>query len=120
MAVNLNGRFSKDLNGDLGDKQVKSTEERVELGDLDTTCRSRDPDPEETRVKWSHRWDFTLSALGYVVGFGNVLRFPYIAYENGGGSFLIPYTVMLFLIGLPLFFLEVAIGQYHHKGKRAN
>ena len=82
----------------------------------DQILPSGNTDSEDTRVKWSHRWGFTLSALGYVVGFGNVLRFPYLAYTNGGGSFLIPYTVMLFLVGLPLFFLEVTIGQYSNKG----
>ena len=82
-----------------------------------TTVVARDPpNPEEERVKWSHNWGFTLSTLGYVVGFGNALSFPSIAYKNGGGSFLIAYTVMLFLIGLPLFFLEVTIGQFSHKG----
>ena len=116
MSANCNVGFSGDLNGDHGDKAIKSVEEKVELGDMDKTDRPMDPDQEDAQVKWSHSWDFTLSALGYVVGFGNMLRFPYLAYKNGGGSFLIPYTIMLFLIGLPLFFLEVTIGQYSNKG----
>ena len=109
------------ISGDLGHKSVGVGEE-IELGDRAKDAeKKRDPEWQvelvvETRLKWSHSWDFTLSALGYVVGFGNVLRFPYLAYRNGGCSFLIPYTIMLFLIGLPLFFLEVAIGQYSHNG----
>ena len=108
MAAELNDGNTKDLNVGHGE----------ELRDLGTTTeQTRDPtDSEEAPMKWRHSWDFTLSTLGYVIGFGNVLRFPYLAYRHGGGSFLIPYTIMLFLVGLPLFFIEVTIGQYNYKG----
>ena len=43
---------------------------------------------------------------------GNIWRFPYVAYNNGGGTFLVPYVLMLFLIGLPSLFVEQSIGQY--------
>ena len=102
-------------NGNTKDPNIDHGEELVDLGT--TTKETRDPtNPEEAPMKWSHSWDFTLSALGYVIGFGNILRFPYLAYKNGGGTFLIPYAIMLFLIGLPLFFIEVIIGQYNNKG----
>ena len=108
MVAELNNGNTKDLNVGHGD-------ELVDLGT--TTKETRDPtDPEEAPMKWSHSWEFTLSTLGYVISFANVLRFPYLAYKNGGGSFLIPYTIMLFLVGLPLFFVEVTIGQYNYKG----
>jgi len=70
----------------------------------------------EKREKWGRKADFILSSLGYCVGFGNVWRFPYLAYKNGGASFLIPYFLMLFLNGVPLFFLELAIGQWFSSG----
>lgn len=58
-----------------------------------------------------------MSHLAYIaVGFGNIWRFPSLAYSYGGGAFFIPYILALFLIGIPVLFLEIALGQYFQRG----
>ncbi len=63
------------------------------------------------RENWSSRTGFILAAVGSAIGLGNVWRFPYICYENGGGAFLIPYFFALFTCGFPLLMVEFAMGK---------
>ncbi|XP_035214441.1 sodium- and chloride-dependent glycine transporter 2-like [Stegodyphus dumicola] len=72
-----------------------------------------------SRGNWGSKWEFLLSCVGLSVGIGNVWRFPYLAYEHGGGAFLIPYLLMLLLAGKPLYFMELAFGQFAGLGPLA-
>lgn len=65
----------------------------------------------EARPKWDSPVQFIMACVSYVVGLGTVWRFPYLCQMHGGGGFLIPYVLMLFLEGMPLLYLELAIGQ---------
>ena len=62
------------------------------------------------REQWTGQVGFILAAIGSAVGLGNIWRFPGVAYENGGGAFLIPYLVALITAGIPILFLDYAIG----------
>nr|XP_009931461.1 PREDICTED: sodium-dependent neutral amino acid transporter SLC6A17 [Opisthocomus hoazin] len=70
----------------------------------------------ENRPAWNSKLQYILAQIGYSVGLGNVWRFPYLCQKNGGGAYLVPYLVLLIIIGLPLFFLELAVGQRIRRG----
>uniref|UniRef100_A0A8C9SQJ7 Transporter n=1 Tax=Scleropages formosus TaxID=113540 RepID=A0A8C9SQJ7_SCLFO len=70
----------------------------------------------EERAKWDNKIQYLLTCIGFAVGLGNVWRFPYLCQTYGGGAFLIPYLIALVFEGLPLLYLELAIGQKLRKG----
>lgn len=59
---------------------------------------------------WSSRSGFVCASLGAAVGLGNIWRFPFIAYQEGGGSFILVYLFALLSAGIPLLILEFTIG----------
>ncbi|XP_050306156.1 sodium-dependent nutrient amino acid transporter 1-like isoform X2 [Anthonomus grandis grandis] len=70
----------------------------------------------EERAQWGHGLEFLMSCIAMSVGLGNIWRFPFTAKENGGGAFLIPYVLILTVIGRPLYYMEMALGQFSSKG----
>jgi len=64
------------------------------------------------REHWDSRFLFIMAAVGSAVGLGNVWRFPFVCYDNGGGAFLIPFFVAIFTAGIPLLILEFSVGHW--------
>ncbi|KAK0088299.1 hypothetical protein PV326_004892, partial [Microctonus aethiopoides] len=89
-----------------------------------STCESYDDsnaeDPgdyrQPKRPHWANKVQFVLACIGYSVGLGNVWRFPYLCYNSGGGVFLIPYFIILIVCGVPLLYMELAVGQFTRRG----
>ncbi|XP_032672523.1 sodium- and chloride-dependent GABA transporter 1-like [Odontomachus brunneus] len=79
-------------------------------GKMTEITGNREEDAE--RGGWGNKLDFLFSCISVSVGLGNVWRFPYLCYKNGGGAFLITYGIAMLFCGIPIFFQEVAIGQY--------
>ncbi|KAL3856091.1 hypothetical protein ACJMK2_015287 [Sinanodonta woodiana] len=68
------------------------------------------------RANWGSQIEFILTLIGFAVGLGNVWRFPYLCFRNGGGAFLVPYFLSLFVMGIPLFYMELSFGQFASLG----
>lgn len=72
-------------------------------------------DEEEEHEHYDSFFQYVLSVLGFTVGYGGLWRFPYLVYDNGGGVFLIPYLICMIFFGMPLLYLEAAVGQMHQQ-----
>ncbi|XP_063531128.1 sodium- and chloride-dependent GABA transporter ine-like [Cydia strobilella] len=92
-----------------------------DTGSHESECDEEEEDAETDHLKprrpfWPNKIQFVLACVGYSVGLGNVWRFPYLCYKSGGGAFLIPYFIILLVCGVPMLFMELAIGQYTAHG----
>ncbi|XP_017872516.1 PREDICTED: sodium- and chloride-dependent glycine transporter 1 isoform X1 [Drosophila arizonae] len=89
---------------------------RTEAEKIQPTAKEKRIKRDAQRGYWASKTEFVLTLIGYAIGIGNVWRFPYLCYRSGGGAFLVPYTLMVILCGIPLFYMEVLIGQFSSTG----
>uniref|UniRef100_A0A1E1WV88 Transporter n=1 Tax=Pectinophora gossypiella TaxID=13191 RepID=A0A1E1WV88_PECGO len=100
----------------LGSPEPKRTKDaqipvlKVPLGDEKKGEKVEEDQPD--RMMWGNQLEFLMSCIATSVGLGNVWRFPFVAYQNGGGAFIIPYIIVLLLVGKPMYYLEGVIGQF--------
>ncbi|XP_014864665.1 PREDICTED: sodium-dependent neutral amino acid transporter B(0)AT2-like isoform X2 [Poecilia mexicana] len=100
---------------------LDSSEESTWLGEGQSEVQlATSPDPtepnDEDRPAWDSKIQYVLAQVGFSVGLGNVWRFPYLCHQNGGGAFMLLYVFLLLIVGVPLFFMELAAGQNIRQG----
>ncbi|XP_007520620.1 sodium-dependent dopamine transporter [Erinaceus europaeus] len=88
----------------------------VQLTHSTLTSPPHTPGEPQERETWGKKMDFLLSVIGFAVDLANVWRFPYLCYKNGGGAFLVPYLLFMVIAGMPLFYMELALGQFNRAG----
>ena len=96
--------------------ESKDLANNLENGGSSEQSATSSNNTDHQRDNWSSPVEFLLSCISMSVGLGNIWRFPFVAYENGGGAFLIPYLIVLIFIGRPLYFLEMVLGQFSSSG----
>lgn len=64
------------------------------------------------RGSWGKQIEFVLTVIGFAIGLGNVWRFPYLCFQHGGGAFILPFVAMMMVLGVPIFYFELSIGQF--------
>ncbi|XP_069047894.1 sodium-dependent neutral amino acid transporter B(0)AT2 isoform X2 [Lepisosteus oculatus] len=102
------------LPGDDEDAVREGQSQTQLLGEDGGVTEGGSADP--SRPTWGSKLQYLLAQVGFSVGLGNVWRFPYLCHQNGGGAFLLLYVVLLVVVGVPLFFLELAAGQSIRQG----
>jgi len=97
-----------------GHKKLENEDEKAK--DLEVCEIIVKPKDIDDRGAWGNKVEYLLACIGLAVGLGNVWRFPYLCHKHGGGAFLIPYFICLIFEGVPLMYLEMAVGQFFRSG----
>lgn len=99
--------------GEEEQRQLVTSDKNSKYTEDDSFPTSSQPkSPQSSKQKWSNDTELLLALISMSVGIGNVWRFPYTAYENGGGAFLVPYLIVVTFISRPLYFFESCLGQF--------
>ncbi|VDL64107.1 unnamed protein product [Nippostrongylus brasiliensis] len=86
----------------------------VREGDIEYPFEETSGVGDENRIRgnWSSKTDYMLAAVGFTFGIGNLWRFPFLIFQHGGIAFFIPYLIVLVVAALPMFFMELVLGQF--------
>ncbi|TRY97398.1 hypothetical protein DNTS_032905, partial [Danionella cerebrum] len=95
----------------LTEAMATRSEASTDAHQEDLRAKTEEAPGDLERPKWDNKVQYMLTCIGFAVGLGNVWRFPYLCQIYGGGAFLVPYLIALVFEGLPLLYLELAIGQ---------
>uniref|UniRef100_A0A8C7JN86 Transporter n=1 Tax=Oncorhynchus kisutch TaxID=8019 RepID=A0A8C7JN86_ONCKI len=96
--------------------ESRSETELLDLGVQGTSGGVASSGDADDRPAWDSKLQYVLAQVGFSVGLGNVWRFPYLCHQNGGGAFMVLYVMLLVVVGVPLFFMELAAGQCIRQG----
>uniref|UniRef100_A0A673C651 Transporter n=1 Tax=Sphaeramia orbicularis TaxID=375764 RepID=A0A673C651_9TELE len=111
-STSASGKFLKVL---VYEQDIFSTSQKDPNG-YAVEENQQDSSEPPARAGWNSKLEYFLAQVGFSVGLGNVWRFPYLCHQNGGGAFLLLYVLLMLVVGIPLFFLELAAGQAIRQG----
>ncbi|XP_076987301.1 orphan sodium- and chloride-dependent neurotransmitter transporter NTT5 isoform X2 [Tamandua tetradactyla] len=108
--------YSKDFDGEKHELDTMSSYIWSEEDEASKATEKDKPKEEAPRPSWANKIEYFLAQIGFSMGLSTIWRFPFLCFHNGGGSFLIIYILMLFLVGIPVLLLEMAAGQRLRQG----
>ena len=95
------------------DEDGDADEEETDLPETHDNCPCRVEEKEKDKwASWRWRLEYVLSVVGHAFGVGAIWRFPVICAKNGGGSFLYPFLFFFITCGVPLYYMEISLGQF--------